>query len=150
MDASEMSVSASIPSLRREDDPSGANGYSPENLLDGNPRTAWVEGVAGLGIDARLRFVFPQRAALAKIQIVDGYAKTETTALDNAAARKVRIYTDAARPLSWTLARSSRPQTISGPFGTTRHVTIEIASAWKGDRFKDLAISEVIFFAPSS
>jgi hypothetical protein len=82
---------------------------------------------------------------------VNGYAKSVKTHLENAAAKTVLITTDGMpKPMRRTLARDSRPQTIRGEFGKTRRVTIQIESAYPGDRFEDLALSEFWFFAQRS
>ena len=140
-----------MPSLPRQDDPQGANDYTPDNVIDGDIRTAWVEGVPGLARGAQLRFRLPNRVALARIRVVNGYAKSTAVLLDNAAPRTVLIRSDGMRgALRRTLARDSRPQSIRAAFGKTRQVSIEIVSAYRGDRFQDLAISEIWFFATAS
>lgn len=134
-----------------QDDPQGANDYTPDNVVDGDIRTAWVEGVAGLGRGAQLRFRLPDRVPLARIRVVNGYAKSNAVLLDNAAPRTVLIRSDGTRgALRRTLSRDSRPQSIRAAFGKTRQVSIEIVSAYRGDRFQDLAISEIWFFATES
>jgi hypothetical protein len=151
VDKSETRASASVPSLPRQDDPTDANDYEPDNMLDGQLRTAWVEGVPGLGSGTRLTFRLPTRVRVTRVRIVNGYAKTTKTHLENAAARTILIRTAGmSKPLRHTLARDSRPQTIRGAFGMTRRVTIQIVSAYPGDRFEDLALSEVWFFARRS
>ena len=106
-----------MPSLPRQDDAHGANDYAPDNVVDGDIRTAWVEGVPGLARGAQLRFRLPNRVPLARVRLVNGYAKSTAVLLDNAA-----------------------PKTV----------LIEIVSAYRGDRFQDLAISEIWFFATAS
>jgi hypothetical protein len=148
VDPSAIRVRAGAPSLGRQDDDRGANDYSPDNLLDGNVRTAWVEGVPGLAEGSRLRFTLPERVELTRIRIVNGYAKNTAHLLDNAAARSIEIRTDGTdRPLKRELAHSARPQTIRGAFGTTQEVVVRILSGYEGQRFEDLAVSEISFFA---
>jgi hypothetical protein len=148
IDPSAIRVQASLPALRRQDDDRDANDYVADNLLDGDVKTAWAEGRRGLGIGARLRFTLPQRAELTRIRIVNGYGKSRAHLLDNAAAKAIVIDTDGNRePLRRQLSRTARPQSIQAKFGATRNVTITIASAYPGDRFEDLAISEVSFYA---
>jgi hypothetical protein len=148
VDRAEIQVSASVPSLPRENDASGANDYVPDNVLDGDRRTAWVEGVPGLGLGARLTFRFPQRVRLTGVRIVNGYAKSTAALLDNAAPRTLLISTDGrSAPVRARLPHDSRPQTTRADFGPTRRVVLEVESAYRGDRFQDLAISEVSFLA---
>jgi hypothetical protein len=151
VDKSETTVETpGVRPLGRQDDTEGANEYLPENVLDGNRRTAWVEGAAGLGLGTRLVFGLPARVTLTRVRIVNGYAKNTTVHSDNAAARRILISTDERRePVSHVLERSPRKQTIRAAFGLTRRVTIKVVSAYRGDaheRFQDLALSEVWFF----
>jgi hypothetical protein len=151
VEKSEIVASATVPSLPRQDDAQGANDYTADNVVDGDIHTAWVEGVPGLGGGARLALRLPHRVALDRIRIVSGYAKSNQVFLDNAAPKTVLIHTDGTEgPLRRTLSRDSRPQSIRAAFGRTRRVTIEIVSAYRGDRFEDLAISEIWFFARMS
>jgi hypothetical protein len=151
VEKSEIVASATVPSLPRQDDARGANDYTPDNAVDGDIRTAWVEGVPGLAGGARLGFRLPHRVVLDRIRIVNGYAKSTAALLDNAAARTVLIRTDGMKGVfRRTLSRDSRPQSVRAAFGPTRRVTIEIVSAYPGDRFDDLAISEIWFFAKVS
>ena len=62
------------------------NSYGVENLVDGNPATAWVEGVDGYGEGETLDFCMACNfdydcgsEKIYKINIVNGYAKNETT-----------------------------------------------------------------------
>jgi hypothetical protein len=148
IDPSAIRVRATPPSLRRQDDDRTANDYIADNVLDGSVRTAWAEGAPGLGVGARLRFTLPERAELTRIRIVNGYGKSRAHLLDNAAAKSIVIDTGGdRRPLRRRLSRTARPQSVRAKFGTTRQVTITITSAYRGDRFEDLAISEVSFYA---
>jgi hypothetical protein len=148
VDTSEIVVESTVPSLQRQDDAQSANDYTPDNLVDGDVRTAWVEGVHGLGTAARLTFRLPRTVDLARIRVVNGYAKSNATFLDNAAPRSVLVRSSGMKtPARWRLAHDSRPQSLRTALGMTRRVTIEIVSAYRGDRFEDLAISEIWFFA---
>jgi len=147
LDSSVIGVKARPASLAPQGQAAGANDYIPDNLLDGDPRTAWVEGdKTGLGLPARLTFSLPHRVDLRRIRIVNGYAKDTAHLLDNAAARTIEIVTG-AHTLRHTLTRSRRPQSVSAAFGRTRQVVIRILSGYPGARFDDLAVSEVAFFA---
>lgn len=144
VDPSQITAATTTAVLGRQ----GDNDYVPDNLLDGDPRTAWVEGEPGLGPGSRLVFTLPRRVELVRLRVINGYAKDTASQLDNAAARTLLITTDAtSSPIRRRLARDGRPQTITGPFGTTRRVEIEIADGYPGDEFDDLAMSEIAFIA---
>ncbi len=148
VDPSAIRVTSRPRSLAPQGGAQDANDYIADNLLDGDPHTAWVEGEPGLGLPARLTFALPDRVDLQRIRIVDGYAKDTAHLLDNAAAKTIEIQ-GGARTVRYTLTRSRRPQTIRVPFGETRKVVIRILSGYPGARFDDLAVSEVAFFAKS-
>jgi hypothetical protein len=146
VDPSAIRVTSRPRSLAPQGAAQDANDYIPDNMLDGDPHTAWVEGAPGLGLPARLTFALPERVDLQRITIVDGYAKDTAHLLDNAAAKTIEIR-GGAKTLRYTLTRSRRPQTVRAPFGRTRTVVIRILSGYPGARFDDLAVSEVAFFA---
>jgi hypothetical protein len=147
LDSSTIGVRARPASLAPQGEAAGANDYIPDNLLDGDPRTAWVEGdKTGLGLPARLTFSLPHGVDLRRVRIVNGYAKDTAHLLDNAAARTIEIVTG-TQTLRHTLTRTRRPQSVSAAFGHTRQVVIRILSGYPGARFDDLAVSEVAFFA---
>ncbi len=50
--------------------------YSPINLIDNNRETAWVEGVAGYGINEWVEVEFNERASVRNIGIANGFMRT--------------------------------------------------------------------------
>jgi hypothetical protein len=142
IDKSEIQASASS-TLSRQ----GDNDYGADNTLDGSRKTAWVEGgPQRLGIGEHLTYRFPEATRLERVRLVNGYAKSPAAALDNGALRTVEFRTETHR-IRRTLARDSRMQTIKANFGRTRNLTLTLLSAFDGDMFPDVALSEVWFFA---
>ena len=57
------------------------NDYGPENLFDGNARTAWCEGVAGVGAGQRVTISFTGAPVFRRLYIENGYGKLSKTVL---------------------------------------------------------------------
>ena len=53
----------------------GITNYKPENLLDANPSTAWIESAVGKGIGEWVEFSFDNPVELHSIEIWNGYQK---------------------------------------------------------------------------
>ena len=82
----ETSVSSSLLST-------STNSYGAEQIGDDDTRTAWVEGVKGYGVGESISFTFGYYAARAtNVDIVNGYAKNETTWKNNSRVKKFFIY----------------------------------------------------------
>ena len=119
--------------------------YGPDNTLDGDLATAWNDGAPGSGVGERLTFAFDEPVELVSLEIVNGYAKSADLYAANARVREARIVTDEVTT-DVELLDIISPQTIDGPFGTTGSVTIEVLSVYPGNRYEDLAISEIVFW----
>lgn len=85
-----------------------------DNLLDGDPGTAWR--MDGDGSDSTLTFTFPTSVALTKIGLINGYAKTED-GFDwyhgNRRVSSVQWVLDDGTTLDQRLGDSQRMQTIA-------------------------------------
>ncbi|MCB0416672.1 MAG: hypothetical protein KDD39_03410 [Bdellovibrionales bacterium] len=58
--------------------------YGPENLIDGNPKTAWIEGAKDVGVGETLSIQFEKPVEIYGIRFIPGYAKTVTHLSGNA------------------------------------------------------------------
>lgn len=65
--------------------------YSVGHLLDGDPATAWVEGVDGLGVDQELRFAFGEARPVEGFLVWPGYGKSGDVYTGNATAHEVTV-----------------------------------------------------------
>jgi hypothetical protein len=119
--------------------------YDPSNTLDGDLSTAWSEGVPGHGEGESLTFRFPAPFEIARIDLVNGYAKSPRLFEENSRARDVVITTDTG-DLPFTLDDRKSTQRIVPPSGGTSFVRIEVGSVYPGARFEDLSITEVRFW----
>lgn len=67
----------------RETEPEDS--YEPEHAVDGNPVTAWVEGVDGLGAGEYLELSYPAGTVFRQVRITPGFCKSEDLFHKNAA-----------------------------------------------------------------
>ena len=56
---------------------SKTNHYEPSMLFDGNPATAWVEGVSEDGIGETITLHFDRQRSLLGFEIINGYGKNQ-------------------------------------------------------------------------
>lgn len=70
---------------------SSAGTYGPENVLDRNPSTAWVEGVSGLGVGESITLYSEQTQKVHGIKILSGYWKNEDILKKNSYPYKYRL-----------------------------------------------------------
>lgn len=162
------------------------NSYGVENLVDGNPATAWVEGVDGYGEGVTLDFCMACNydydcgsENIYKINIVNGYAKNETTYKNNSRVKELEVHTTelveksvaeapkssyfniedagdcyspnrsfvyADRYYYFVLDDTMKEQTLDlGGEKDVFKLTFKIISVYKGDKYKDTAISGIRF-----
>ena len=141
--------------------------YAAANAFDGDPSTAWVEGVPGLGKGEALTLRFDQPTAIEGVLIVAGYAKSGKTLTDNGVPTKVLLALDGkpALPIQLYFARRGpvdpdkdatcrisgdsinlAPRLIVLPARSepVRELTIRIDQAEQVGRFDETAISELL------
>jgi hypothetical protein len=126
--------------------------YQPNYVADDNPATAWVEGVAGVGVGERLTLqVGPARGASAvTVRLRAGYQKSEGLLKANAAPKRVRIDARSAtgvvatgelslpRAMGWQELRLDLPAD-----STLSAVEITILEVHPGSKYADTCISDV-------
>lgn len=54
---------------------SGPVRYPPQKIFDGDPATAWVEGVAGLGVGEHVSFILDR--PVESVALINGFARSE-------------------------------------------------------------------------
>ena len=141
--------------------------YAPANAFDGDPATAWVEGVHGLGNGEALTLRFDKPTAIEGVLIVVGYAKSAKTLTDNGVPTKVTLALDGkpALPVQVYFARSSpadpdkdaacrisgeainlAPRLIVLPARSepVRELTVRIDEAEQVGQFDETAITEAL------
>ena len=127
--------------------------YHPNYVLDGDPKTAWVEGVDGLGENQVL--IIPvselKSARALRLKIFNGYQKSKSLLDANAAPEKiiVRMRDHAgdevvAKPFTLSKTMGGQEVTVEVPKGKGfASVEIVVVTAHPGKVYKDTCISDV-------
>ena len=69
-----------------------SNRYKKEHLIDQNPKTAWVEGIKGNGINEKIRFIFKNSIAPPDvISFIPGYMRSEKKWFKNNRISKIKV-----------------------------------------------------------
>ena len=137
---------------------SGGNTYKAKNAHDFNKNTAWVEGKADYGIGESLTYTFdfarlPRyngNLGINKILMANGYKKNRKTWANNSRVKQMKMFVNNRPYALINLLDSYEIQTVEFdkvmfPKGKVTTVRFEITQVYKGDRFKDTAISLLMF-----
>ena len=121
--------------------------YHVNEIIDKDPKTAWVEGKPDDGIGEWVEFTFKPRIMLESISIINGYTRSETLYQANNRVKKMRISFDDGTYFDRELKDGEhKPQIITLPeakqTGKFRLIILEI---YKGSKYNDTCISEVLF-----
>lgn len=124
--------------------------YSAANLFDGRKEFVWAEGVASSGEGETLAFEFSQPVNITAIQIWNGYQRSASHYSSNARVRNFDFGERGGAAKTYTLAdRSAKggSQRIElSPAVRGQNFELKIRDIFKGSKYKDLAISEIVFF----
>jgi hypothetical protein len=133
--------------------------YHPSYALDGDPKTAWVEGVEGDGLNEWIEWPVSTlaNARAIKVRIRSGYHKSKPLFAANAAPKEIKVEVrdtsgavvaeakaDLARKMEW--------QEVVIDTGKVRDIgslRLSIVSAHSGKQYKDTCISDVETFVDS-
>ena len=122
--------------------------YKPENVLDGDHGTAWVEGSKSEGVGEWLSFTFAQPVEIHAVDIWNGYQKAATAKRDpfkvNQSVAKIRI-TQNGKSSEHELKDERGAQTINLDGAVTSSVKIEILAVHESKADTDCCLSEVEF-----
>lgn len=125
--------------------PSKAGDYKAENVLtnDGQP---WVEGSSGGGAGEWLEFTFDTEREIHSVQICNGYHKSEKAFKNNARAKSATLtFSDgSSHALSLPDDMSCHDYPLPMPKGSKARLTIN--DTYKGAKWQDMAISNVLFW----
>ena len=128
--------------------PSKVATYIPENVIDGNTSTCWVEGAAGHGIKEWIQIHLPRPMTVTKISILNGYNKPGGSFKKNSRVKRATILlSEEDINHTITLKDSQKFQTFSFPPTLTNYVMLFIESVYPGDKWTDTCISEIKVFA---
>ena len=123
--------------------------YAIANTLDGREDTAWnSDGRAvGRGVGIRLTYTFTQPVDLRGISIRNGYVKSKRLATVYQANGRVKEFRVTAGSVAetWALTDTPDPQEFRKDLGTTTSVVLEVVSVYPGDKYLDLAVTDITF-----
>jgi len=71
--------------------PQAGNTYGPDQALDQNEQTAWIEGVNGFGVGEWIKISAPEEKLVYGLCLKNGYKKTEKTLRVNAQVRSILV-----------------------------------------------------------
>lgn len=126
-----------------------AEQYRAANLFDGSPTNAWVEGANGDGMGEVIKFDLTTEAPAAKLVMQNGYHRSEEHYKANARVQSFSIKTENDKSQKFTLSDDMTPQILTfDPPLSGKNYEIEILSVFAGEKYKDLAISELTFIRP--
>jgi hypothetical protein len=148
------------PSKPADDFPTrGRVTYGPENLVDGNTSTAWVEGSPGLGLGSAVTLRFDRDVDVRLVCVVDGYAESWDLYKRNSRVRLLSVET-AQGTRSALLADAGSPdhpavyQDVNVARGDSTYVSFTVKSAYAAQRdttatqaYPDTSVSEVEVWA---
>lgn len=122
--------------------------YSPANLFDARKEFVWVEGnknTAGEG--EILTFGFEEPVKITAIQIWNGYQRSDEHFAANARVRNFEFGVKGGPVSTYTLRDTKAGQKIElSAAAEGREFELKIKSTYPGRRYKDLAISDLVFF----
>lgn len=129
----------------------GKFSYSAELTVDGDFKTAWLEGVEGNGIGEWLMYSSEQEQLLSSINIFNGYLKNNITYTNNGRLKKVSLELSDGTIITKEMPKSSFAESKEGfkislgePVKTT-FVKLTILDVYPGAYYKDTGISGISF-----
>lgn len=116
--------------------------YSASNLIDGDPKTAWVPVSNKSGIGEWVEFSFDDPMQVNSLLITNGYAKsTESFIRNNRIKTATLEFSDGSKSII-TLQDTSKPQTIAIR-KKTRTIRLIIDAVYRGTMYDDTCLSDV-------
>ena len=127
--------------------------YHPTYVLDEDPKTAWVEGVDGLGEGQVLTVPLSrvQSARQVRVRIRNGYQKSAGLLSANAAPNRIRLrLVDSSGTVTGqvetSLEKAMGWQEVVIPLNGAGfdHLELEVVSVHDGTRYRDTCVSDVL------
>lgn len=122
--------------------------YSPANLFDTRKEFGWVEGnKTSAGEGETLNFEFEEPVNITAIQIWNGYQRSGEHFAANARVRNFEFGAKGGPMTAYTLSDSKTGQKIklAAPL-KGQGFELKIKNIYPGKKYKDLAISDLVFF----
>lgn len=120
--------------------------HSPDRLIDGDVTKGWSEGATGIGAGEWVRFDFDGKYKISGITISQGFQESRDMYDKNARPRHLKLICD-EHSEDLYLKDEMSPQTF--PLDNVMYsdyIIIEIIDAYKGTKYDDTVISEILLF----
>lgn len=117
--------------------------FSPDNVLDRDLDTSWVEGVPGPGIGQQLVIQFARPVTIGRIGLDVGYDRDAAIFFANHRVRRVRLtFSDGStQHINFRDRRGMQFATLAAV--TTSTVALTIEDIYPGSKYDDTPIAEV-------
>lgn len=127
--------------------PQGKNTYVPQNALDADGRTAWIEGVAGQGIGETFLLVFDDPTRVNGWSLRNGYTKSDKVYWRNSRVRRLKLTFSNGRETWFNIDDTPDWQSTDAlaQYGPVSWILFEITEVFPGSHYKDTAITELLF-----
>jgi hypothetical protein len=125
-----------------------ASAYDASKLFDARKEFAWVEGNPDTdGTGEWLRFSFDQEVNITGFRIRNGYQRSEQHRTANARAKNIRFGARNDASQDFQLADTGEAQEFKlGIPAKGKQFELHILSVYPGHSYRDLAISDLLFF----
>ncbi len=129
----------------------GKNTYSIDNINDYNLKTAWVEGVKTNGVGEWIQFNFKTGITVVQlngIYLFNGYRKDLKTWENNSRIKELKMIVNGNDYAFLELHDSYKYQSTDFPeldLKDLKTIRFEITEVHKGDKYSDVALSELKF-----
>lgn len=124
-----------------------ANAYSPEQLFDSRKEFVWAEGAKGNGENETLTFRFNDDQSITSIKLWNGYQRSQKHFESNTRVKTFELASANGTKTKYTIADSMEPQVIAltEPL-KGKSLQLTILEVYPGKDYKDLVLSEILFF----
>lgn len=142
----------------------GETVYSAKNLFDGNYSTPWVEGASDFGKNQKIKIKLYGTAskysagnyyAVTHLYLLNGFRKTEKTYYENNRVKTLKLWVNGKD--CGTVELKDKPYKAINDFnfayeadlvttrlGSVETIEIEILDVYKGTKYNDTCISEIV------
>ncbi len=129
--------------------------YHPNYLVDGDPKTAWVEGAKGAGAGewVRLKLTPLEGATNVRLKVRNGYQKSPGLFRANARAKTVTVKVlpgGATRQVALKDAEGWQDVAVALPAQKVEAIELRVDEVYAGTKYEDLCLSDVQVFVTAT
>jgi hypothetical protein len=127
-----------------------AAAYGESQLFDSRKEFVWAEGSKGGGENESLTFRFDEEQTITSIKIWNGYQRSQKHFESNARVKTFEIGLKDGAKTRYTLPDAIEPQDIKfESLFKGKEMTLTVIDVYPGTSYKDLVVSELLFFNES-